>query len=152
MGRRGPAPEPSAIKQLKGTGGFSEKEPKPTPIAPKCPQYLSLRAKKEWKRIVPELDRLGLLTKVDGAALEAYCNAYANMVEAQEFINKHGMIFKTKTGYIGQVPQVGILNKSLMIVRAFCAEFGLTPSARSRMTIPDKPEDADEMEILLRGK
>ena len=151
MGRRGPKPEPSAIKEIKGTGGFGITEPKPKPIVPKCPAYLSKIAKREWKRIVPELDRLGLLTCVDGAALESYCNAYANMVEAQKIIDKYGMTFVTENGYIAQRPEVAIASKSMTIIRSFCAEFGLTPSSRSRMAVPDKPDEMDEMDKLLSG-
>lgn len=151
MGRRGPTPEPSAIKALKGTGGASPAEPKPRPVRPKCPKYLSKIARKEWKRVVPELDRLGILTCVDGAALEAYCNAYANMVEAQTYLNENGWSFVTDKGYVGQRPEVAIVNKSLAAIKAFCAEFGLTPSARARMAIPGKPEAEDEMDQFLRG-
>ncbi|MEN6370922.1 MAG: phage terminase small subunit P27 family [Armatimonadota bacterium] len=151
MGRRGPTPEPSAIKVMKGTGGYGTNEPKPRPVVPKCPSYLGSVGKREWKRIVPELDRLGLLTCVDGAALESYCTAYDNMVMAQKVLKKYGMTFYTEKGYIVQRPEVAIVNKSLMIIKAFCAEFGLTPSSRSRMAMPDKPDEEDEMDKLLRG-
>jgi P27 family predicted phage terminase small subunit len=101
-------------------------------------------AKREWKRIVPELEALGLLTCVDGAALEGYCQSYARWVEAEQFMIKHGTIFKTPNGYIQQVPQVAIAQKYLNVVKAFCAEFGLTPSSRSRLTIENKKDDIDD--------
>lgn len=150
MGSRGPKPEPSALKQLKGTGGYGASEPRPRPIVPRCPKYLHPVARREWKRVVPALDRLGLLTEVDGAALEAYCNAYANMVEAQDYLNKNGQYFKTHNGYVTVNPQVAIVNRAMQTIKAFCAEFGLTPSARCRMAVPGV-DDEDEMDAFLKG-
>lgn len=144
---RGRPPKPTEIKILEGNPGkrpLNMNEPKPNPLVPECPEWLSDVAKKEWKRVVPELERLGLLTCVDGAALEGYCQSYARWVEAEQFMIKHGTIFKTPNGYIQQVPQVAIAQKYLNVVKAFCAEFGLTPSSRSRLTIENKKDDIDD--------
>jgi P27 family predicted phage terminase small subunit len=154
MGYRGPIPKPTQLKVLEGNPGkrpLPANEPKPKPVAPKCPSWLDKEAKREWRRVVPELSRLGLLTVVDGTALAAYCQAYSKWVEAEKFMQKHGMIFKTPSGYIQQVPQVAIAQKYLLIVRDFCREFGLTPSSRSRMTFPTSGE-ADEFEDFLNGR
>lgn len=142
----GRKPKPTHLKVLEGNPGkrpLNKNEPKPKPVAPKCPSWLNKIAKKEWKRIVPELERLGLLTVVDGAALEGYCQAYARWVEAEQFLQKHGTVFRTPSGYIQQVPQVAIAQKYLQLVKAFCAEFGLTPSSRGRMQLPGQTEDDD---------
>lgn len=143
----GTKPKPTNLKILEGNPGkrpLNKHEPKPKPITPVCPRWLSPMAKREWKRIVPELEALGLLTCVDGAALEGYCQSYARWVEAEQFMIKHGTIFKTPNGYIQQVPQVAIAQKYLNVVKAFCAEFGLTPSSRSRLTIENKKDDIDD--------
>lgn len=153
MGQRGPIMSREGVrgqKRIAATGSMGE--PKPRPIIPKCPKYLGATSRKEWKRIVPELDRLGLLTCVDGAVLETYCVAYGNMVEAQKVIEKHGLTFITETGYVGQRPEVSIVNKSQQVIRSFIAELGLSPAARARMAMPDKPDAADPMESLLSGK
>jgi P27 family predicted phage terminase small subunit len=147
MGARGPAPKPTHLKLLEGNPGkrpLNQNEPKPKPIAPKPPSWLDKEAKKEWKRVAPELERLGLLTVVDGAALAAYCQAYSRWVEAEKFLSKHGTVFKTPNGYIQQLPQVSIAQKYLQIVKSFCQEFGLTPSARSRMTLPSSGGEDDD--------
>lgn len=105
---------------------------------------------------MPELARLGLLTIVDRAALVGYCESWAEYRQAREYLIKAGPVYplrddKGEVKYLAQVPQVSIANKALANVRAFCAEFGLTPSARSRMSIPGKPESADGMEAFFRG-
>ena len=153
----GRKPKPSALKLIEGNPGkrpLPENEPKPEPIAPKCPTWLHKDAKKEWKRIAPQLERLGLLTQVDMAALAGYCESWAQYKRAIEFIHKHGEVYPIKDDegrvkYLQQVPQVSIANKALQQVRAFCAEFGLTPSARGRMVVPGADDKEDEMEQLL---
>lgn len=57
---------------------------------------------------------------------------------------------KDPSGYWQQVPQVSIAQTYLKIMNKFCEQFGLTPSARSRIST-DSGEDKqnDEMELLL---
>lgn len=97
MGRRGPPPKPTKLKIAAGNPGkrkLNEREPRPEAKAPAMPAWLSVRAKAEWKRIVPELLRLGLLARVDLAALSGYCQAYAEVEEATRTIEKEGRICK----------------------------------------------------------
>ena len=116
-------------------------------------EWFSLKseeAKKEWKRMAKQLEHLGILTEIDMAAFAGYCQAYARWKEAEEFITQHGTIVKTPSGYWQQVPQVSIAQTYLKIMNKFCEQFGLTPSARSRIST-DSGEDKqnDEMELLL---
>jgi hypothetical protein len=51
MGRRGPRPEPSSLKLLKGNPGkrpLNEREPKPPAGAPEAPAHLDEEARREW--------------------------------------------------------------------------------------------------------
>ncbi|PZN08636.1 MAG: phage terminase small subunit P27 family [Bacillota bacterium] len=156
MGRRGPPPKPTVLKVLAGNPGkrpLPQNEPKPAPIAPKCPSWLDKIAKREWKRVAGELEKLGLLTQVDMAALAAYCQAYSRWVQAEETIKREGLVVTTESGYQMPHPAVKIAEKSMQLIRAFCIEFGLTPSARARMALPGKKDEADEFEEWLsRGK
>lgn len=152
MAQRGRKPKPTAIKALEGNPGkrqLNVNEPKPEKKAPRCPTWLEPEAKKEWRRMVKQLEQLGILTEVDMAAFAGYCQAYARWKEAEEFISKHGTIVKTPSGYWQQVPQVSIAQSYLKIMNRFCEQFGLTPSSRSRI-VADKPSDAnDPMEFML---
>ena len=156
MAGRGRPPKPTAIKILEGNPGkgpLNKNEPKPEKKAPKCPSWLEPDAKKEWRRLSKELEAMGLLTSVDMAAFAGYCQAYARWKEAEEFITKHGSILKTGSGYIQQIPQVSIAQQNLKQMRNFCAELGLTPSARSRLNIKvdGRAIEGDQMEALLKG-
>lgn len=153
MAQRGRKPKPTALKVLEGNPGkrnLNTKEPQPVKKAPRCPAWLDEEAKKEWKRMAKQLEALGILTEVDMAAFAGYCQAYARWKEAEEFISQHGTIVKTPSGYWQQVPQVSIAQTYLKIMNKFCEQFGLTPSARSRIVSSGgKEEQEDEMEFLL---
>ena len=154
MSHRGRPRKPTALKILEGNPGkrpLNKKEPKPKKGVPSCPAWLMPDAKKEWKRLSPELEAMGLLSRIDMAAFAGYCQAYARWKEAEEFISKHGSILKTASGYIQQIPQVSIAQQNLKQMRSFCSELGLTPSARSRLNISNEGGviEGDEMERLL---
>ena len=153
MAQKGRKPKPTAVKVLEGNPGkrpLNALEPQPIKKAPKCPDWLNLEAKQEWKRLAGNLEALGTLTELDMAAFAGYCQAYARWKEAEEFIEKHGTIVKTPSGYWQQVPQVSIAQSNLKIMLKFCSEFGLTPSSRSRIIANEaKDQEVDEMEFLL---
>ena len=158
MATRGRKPLPTALKKLEGDRGkgrrpINENEPKPPMGAIKCPSWLMPEAKKEWKRLAPSLEAMGLLTIWDIDSFSAYCQAYARWREAEEFITQHGSIFKTPSGYVQQVPQVSIAQQNLKIMQSFCSEFGLTPASRARLYAQngDKADSDDPMEKVLRG-
>ena len=154
MATRGRKPKPTALKVLEGNPGkrpLNKNEPQPERKAPRCPSWLEPEAKKEWKRMAKTLEAIGGLTQVDKAAFAGYCQAYARWREAEEFLSKHGTIFKTPSGYIQQVPQVAIARNYLQIMKDFCSEFGLTPAARTRIRVDTESATSDDpMETLLR--
>lgn len=144
MGKRGPAPLPTNVKLLRGTFRFDrgpQNEPRPEPVVPTCPTWLDREAKREWRRIVGELEAIGLITKIDRAALAAYCQAYAEWWEMEREIKLHGRTQVTENGYVAQRPEVGIRNKALERMRQFLREFGMTPSSRTRIEAPKKEEE-----------
>ena len=153
---RGRKPTPTALKVLQGNPGkrpLNRREPKPPPTAPGCPTWLSIEAKAEWRRVVPVLDQLGMLTKVDRAALATYCEEWATFVYAQRLVHEHGITIKVheSTSLDGQTlyfrptknPALQVARDAADKVRQFASEFGLTPSARTRLEIPE----ADDGEL-----
>jgi P27 family predicted phage terminase small subunit len=159
---KGRKPTPTALKLLKGNPGkrpINRNEPKPSPRAPGCPTWLAPEARAEWRRVVPALDKIGMLAKVDRAALTAYCETWATFVTAQRDLHEHGLVLHiyedlavTDDGKTIKVQVRATKNPSVMVardaaaqIRAFCAEFGLTPSARSRMELPETGDELDSM-------
>jgi len=145
----GPPRKPTKLRVLEGNPSkrpLPRNEPDPDPAMPECPDWLMDDAKEEWERVAPELNRLGLLTKVDRTALAGYCQSYAKWKQADEWIKENGTVYAIRGSdggvkYLQQAPQVSIANQCLKQIRAFCAEFGLTPAARARMELPNERED-----------
>lgn len=143
MGARGPAPQPTNLKILRGNPGkraINKREPKPRPIVPKCPHWLDLGARREWRRVAPELERIGLLTLVDLAVMAAYCQSFSRWQAAEELIAKAGLLIKTGSDRYTAIktnPAVKIAQDERQLMMQFGARLGLSPSDRSRMTLPD---------------
>jgi P27 family predicted phage terminase small subunit len=117
---------------------------------PDCPDWLDEEAKAEWQRIVPELDAMGLLSRVDRPALAAYCTAWSRWVNAEEQVRKFGPIVKSpERGFPMKSPYLSIADQALEIMRKMMVEFGLTPSSRSRIRVPGGGAQADELDHFL---
>lgn len=146
MGRRGPAPRPTVLKVLAGNPDKQKKnrnEPKPRPLKPWCPSWLDDDAKREWFRVLPILFKAGLVTEADGTALAAYCQSYSMWKQATKTLQEGGFTNRAPGGYRMLRPEVAMVQRSLALIKQYCAEFGMTPSARSRMEV--KPlEQMDE--------
>ncbi len=144
---RGRKPQPTALKILRGNPGkraLSVDEPQPAPVVTlRAPSWLDKDAKKEWRRLAPMLERLGVLTESDTGALTAYCTAWSTWKTATQKIREFGLVIKHPTaGKLPVVsPYVRIANNALTQMRGLLLEFGMTPSSRSRVHVPktDKP-------------
>jgi P27 family predicted phage terminase small subunit len=146
VGRRGPAPMPTAIKKLKGNPGrrpLNEVEPQPEQGEPDCPEHLDEVAQREWKRLIPILRGMRVLTTADYIALGNLCQAYSIQIKAQKQLARSGLLYKTRSGYVQQSPLLGIITAQTTIVNNLLREFGLTPSSRTRITVVQEPEIQD---------
>ena len=90
-GTRGPLPKPNALRLLEGNAGkralnLSEGI-NPRIEIPTAPKHLGIEARKEWKRITPLLEELGLISGLDRAALTLYCDAVGRLAEYQTAFN-----------------------------------------------------------------
>ena len=144
MGRRGPAPKPTVLNELAGNPGHRKKntkEPKPASDKMAAPLFLSAEARAEWDRLVGLFADLKLLTNIDTDALAMYCDTYARWMQATRALAKDGMIVYTPNGFPVQSPYIGIVNQSLRTMQKFLAEFGMTPASRTRIQVPQEPED-----------
>ena len=136
MGKRGPAPQPTALKILRGNPGLrklNEREAQPTKVKPRCPSYLSAEAKREWRRVSKYLYDAGLLSAIDLDALAMYCDTVALWIEATQKRQEKGLVGTTVNGNLIQNPYLSIANRAKRDALRFMHEFGMTPSSRSRI-------------------
>lgn len=148
----GPAPKPTALKRLAGNPGkrpLNENEPRFAVGYMSAPRNLSADARREWKRVSRELLGVGLLTKVDRAALAAYCQAWGTWLEAERKLQEDGRVLVTDKGYAYQSPWVGIANAAVDQMRRFACEFGMTPASRTRIHVEKKERELSLAEVLF---
>ena len=144
---RGRKPTPTALKLLRNNPGrrpLNAHEPKPpTARSSSPPAWLTGAAATEWRRRAPELTRLGLLTTIDRDALAADRQIFARWREAEAAIKKSGPVLKGRDGGPVKSPFVTIADRALAQLLRYQEQFGMTPSARSRVstTTTDKPAD-----------
>ena len=81
--------------------------------APDRPDWLDEDARAAWDQIVPQLEHMRVLAKIDENALGRYCRPWSRWRRAEAFIEKHGEAYPLKDEqgnlkYLVQSPQVAI--------------------------------------------
>ena len=143
---RGRKPTPTHLKILRGNPSrvpiHPEIEPQVVEGIPGPPAFLMPEAKAEWRRLVVELYRLGVLTVVDERPFAAYCQAFAHWVAAEDAIARMATADPLTGGMtvMGSTGENMVPNPLMYAARAaaadmvkYAAEFGFTPSARARV-------------------
>lgn len=90
-------------------------------------------AKKEFRRIVKELKQIDIIGNLDVNNLGAYCNAFANYIQATEQLKEQDYYItrETRTGVIVVPnPLVGIQKTYAEEMRKFASLCGLTIDSR----------------------
>lgn len=147
MGRRGPKPEPAAVKDAKGNPGrrrvgrdqVTEGEAKATaatPAAVSHPSWLDKVGLEIWGRLAPRLMGQKLLTQLDAEAFARYCDNYARWLKARRAVNRHGETYVTESAH-GKMrrldPRFIVLSRLERELQAAEASFGLNPAERQRI-------------------
>jgi len=149
--------KPTALKKFLGNPGkrkLNEHEPKAPRGVPEMPKFLNAEGRAEWRRIIPILVDMKVLTVADGKALAAYCSAYAQLVKAEAAIEKYGLICATLDQLTGVAelkvnPAVRIKSDALRHMKSFLLEFGLTPASRSKLKINASHDAPDALDGLF---
>ena len=149
FGSRGPLPNPlsdrTKNRALDLTAGINPRIETPSP-----PKHLGAEARKEWRRITPLLEELGLISGLDRAALALYCQAAGRLAELETAFNGQvarlvdegsdyaDAVYKasyavTPSGYAQQSVIVQLIGKHREQLNRYLMHFGLSPAARGRV-------------------
>ena len=137
MGKRGPAPKPTALKLIEGVKANRINHNEPTAIdrPPLCPSDAAADVQAVWDYTVAELQAMGLARSADRDALRCYCEAVIAHRKAAEIVARSSILIKGLHGGLVRNPALAVLRDNAMTVKAFAQEFGLTPSARSGIAV-----------------
>jgi P27 family predicted phage terminase small subunit len=137
VGRRGPAPKPTALRVLHGdkASRINLAEPRPRDVPPERPPWLSAGAAEEWDRIAPDLARMGTAKAIDAAGLAAYCEAVARFRTANDMLAQSQVLIVDRDQRPRVNPALRVARDASYEMRMWAREFGLTPSARSPLRI-----------------
>jgi P27 family predicted phage terminase small subunit len=134
MGRRGPAPTPTAIKKARGEtrpSRIGKKEIAPKAVAHlEAPEDLSDDAKPIWIAVVDAIGHTGVITAVDVEALRAYAESVATYRKAANIVARGGPIIKGRNGELVRNPAIIVMKQAGEASRAWARELGLTPASR----------------------
>jgi P27 family predicted phage terminase small subunit len=151
MGTRGPQPKPTQVKRLEGNPGqrkLNNEEPQPSgPLV--MPAILTGPASVEWDRVVRAMPD-GVYTSADAGALTVYCTAWASFQKAVAIVAEHGMLAMGSQGQTVAHPMLAVVAKQSEIILRSADRLGMTPAARTRLTVPERGERS-KFDGLLGG-
>ena len=150
MGKRGPRPAPTSLKVLRGDTPSRVNQRAPVPGAGDLdpPGWLRSEAVEVWQRLAPDLERRGVLTAWDVDALAILCDAIVQYRQASALVAHAGVIIKGRRDGAVKNPALQIVRDTAQTIRAYCQEFGLTPSARSGVVLAEESDDLDAARFL----
>ena len=159
MGKRGPAPKPTGLRVLHGDrkDRINTDEPQPDAAEVRPPTWLSDDAREVWEAFADDLEAKRVLTAWDTEAFAAWCDAVVRRRDAADHIAEEGAVVEmpvfNKNGDLtgtrrGKNPWLLALDAADAQVRAYGARFGLTPSDRAQLKIPNQSEGLGAERLL----
>lgn len=152
MGLRGPAPKPTALRLVEGTGlhhPMNQNQPKPKAILPTAPVWMweDEIAMAEWKEITKTMGEVpGWLTRVNKGTLAGHCHWWAEWTRAIQALKTYGSP-TYENAYTGQkkpYPEVKISHDAWASMMKCDQELGITPARGSSVHLPARSDEHDE--------
>jgi P27 family predicted phage terminase small subunit len=169
MGKRGPAPEPSILKYIRGNPSkepLNTAEPTP-PLTPHDfppPKTLDGKAVEVWKDAVQTLSRMRVLTEADVPTLTRYCIETVLYLACYEKVKIAGEEYthwepdpnrtdgKLRIKYTQVAPWATQMHRHHAAMLRIEQEFGMTPSSRSQVSTTNVNADADPIAAFVKKR
>ena len=162
----GPPKTPTHLRLVRGNPSkrpINNNEPKPPKGVPPVPKHFDKQGKYWFKRMAEELDAIGVISQLDARALELLVEAYTEYRHHCETLDREGYTYavysdddadegkKREIRMIKPHPAAMMKADAWKRLRAMLAEFGMTPSSRSKVS-KDKPDDDDLLSQFLNSR
>ena len=145
----GPPPKPTAALRLAGSWRAStrEREPVLPLVVPQPPTWLQTSAQEAWNDLIACIGPMRVLTNADALALAMFATYLAEWRTVTEMLNRYGeATVVERDGEVVEIKRSPYVKMQLdygLMIRRFMQEFGLTPSARTRVAQTHEPDNVD---------
>ena len=162
----GPPKTPTHLRLVRGNPSkrpINKNEPQPLKGVPPVPKHFDKQGKYWFKRMAEELDASGVISQLDARALELLVEAYTEYRHHCETLDREGYTYavysdddsdegkEREIRMIKPHPAAMMKADAWKRLRAMLAEFGMTPSSRSKVS-KDKPDDDDLLSQFLNSR
>jgi P27 family predicted phage terminase small subunit len=164
MGQRGPLPEPTKAKKLKGNPGHrplpdDEPEPELLDQVPEPPEWMPRKGCDAWELVTSELHKAQMLHALDLPVLELFCVAYHQWREILDAVEREGYTYRAyddegNLKYAQQTPEAVLASKFAKDINTWAKVLGLGPAYRVGLRIGRSESDKaiDPIAEALAGK
>jgi len=138
----GRKPKPTALKLITGNPGkrdLPKDEAKAVGELSDCPDFVEGGARNYWPYVTGLINSVpGVSKRPDETAAALMCQALSDFVEAGRALADNGGSYQDVETKVGGImtrihPAVAVRKTSFDQIMKICAEFGLTPSSRTRL-------------------
>lgn len=151
----GPPKTPTHLRLVRGNPSkraINKNEPQPEKGIPPTPKHFN-KQERYWFQVLGErLEAMGVMTVLDGMALELLVGAYIEWRRHRDVIEQEGESYKTTSAdgsmMIRPHPQVAMMADAWKRICRMQAEFGMTPASRSKVNV-NEAETIDPFAALL---
>ncbi|NCG55135.1 phage terminase small subunit P27 family [Serratia fonticola] len=162
----GPPKTPTHLRLVRGNPSkraINKNEPKPPTGVPPTPKHFDKQGKYWFKRMAEELDALGVMSQLDGRALELLVEAYTEYRHHCDTLDREGYtyaVYSEEDADEGKEREIRMIkpHPAAMMkadawkrIRAMLAEFGMTPASRSKVNAT-APDAADPLDDFLKAR
>lgn len=154
----GPPKTPTHLVLVKGNPSkraINKNEPKPPSGVPPIPKHFDKKGKYWFKRIGDELDAIGVMTHLDGKALELLIEAYVEYRHHCDVLAEEGYTYKSKSAtgedMVKAHPAAVMKSDVWKRIRAMLGEFGMTPASRAKVGAKG-PAEVDPLDEFLKKR
>ena len=92
-----------------------------------------------------------VITQADGVLLEMIAVTYVRWKDAEAVLERDGLTFTSKTGYIGPRPEVAIARRAMQLLRQLIPEIGMTPSSRPGLVAAAHDDHVNAFDKFAKG-
>ena len=158
MGKRGPRPEPSILKYIRGNPSktpVNTAEPTPDLLPQDFPPTALVLSSESasacWKETIARLSNARLMTVADVPMIERYCIAYSRYLIAYDTVRQYGEHWtnyeddpagngKKRIKYAQVGPWASQMLRWDAVMFRIEREFGMSPSSRSQVKTHEQPK------------